>query len=134
MRRNYNKSDIIRKSAVKWLTTENGRRYQANMAKKLNTRIRNNLRGRLRAALHGEYKSGSAIEDLGCSIQEFKLYIENQFQPGMTWENYGKWHLDHIIPLASFDLKKRSELLEACNYLNIQPLWALDNLAKGAAI
>jgi hypothetical protein len=88
------------------------------------------LRDRLRKAIKGNYKSGSAVSDLGCSIGEFKLYIENQFEEGMTWNNYGKWHLDHVIPLSSFDLTNRMEFLEACNWLNIRPLWAIDNLRR----
>lgn len=69
--------------------------------------------------------------DLGCSLGEFKLYIENQFEPGMTWDNYGtKWHLDHFIPLSYFDLNDRTQFLEAFHYTNVQPLWAKDNLKK----
>ena len=50
----------------------------------------------------------------------------------MTWENYGsKWHIDHIIPISSFNLKNREEFLQACNWLNLQPLWAEENLRKG---
>ena len=88
------------------------------------------MRTRFYTALKGKSKVGSAIGDLGCSMNEFKLYIKNQFAPGMTWENYGDWHLDHVIPLASFDLTNRTELLEAMNWLNYQPLWAIDNLRK----
>jgi len=48
----------------------------------------------------------------------------------MLWSNYGEWHIDHIKPLASFDLSDRKQLLEACHYTNLQPLWAQDNLSK----
>lgn len=89
------------------------------------------IRTRLLRALAGEYRSGSAIRDLGCSIDEFKLYIENQFLPGMTWDNHGEWHFDHIQPLSKFDLSNKQEFLQAVNYLNIQPLWASDNISKG---
>jgi len=100
------------------------------------------LRQRLNKALCGNYKSGSAIDDLGCSIVELKEHIERQFylnkETGeeMTWDNYGLigWHIDHIIPLASFDLTDREQLLKACNYTNLQPMWAKENISKGAKI
>lgn len=59
-------------------------------------RMRKSLTTRLWNAIHNNYKTGSAIRDLGCSIPEFKKYIETKFQPGMSWGNYGKWHIDHI--------------------------------------
>lgn len=80
------------------------------------------------------YRNGSAVRDLGCSIPEFKTYIENKFVDGMSWDNHGEWHLDHIKPLASFDLTDRSQLLIACHYTNYQPLWAIDNLKKGCQV
>ena len=92
------------------------------------------LRSRLRLALKRDSKSGSAVGDLGCSIRQFKLYIENQFESGMSWDNYGEWHLDHVQPLSSFDLTDRSQFITACNWLNYQPLWASDNIRKGALI
>ncbi len=92
-----------------------------------------NLRERLNKAVSGNYKVGSAINDLGCSIEYFvNNYIPSLFKLGMSWGNHGKtgWHLDHIIPLASFDLTDREQLLKACHYTNIQPLWWQDNLDK----
>lgn len=99
----------------------------------LNFRLKCNLRSRLYKLVRKKQKAGSALKDLGCTLQEFKIYIENKFQPGMTWENYGRygWHLDHIKPLSKFDLSNRKQLLIACNYKNIQPLWAKDNISKG---
>lgn len=90
------------------------------------------LRKRLHLAVKHEFKSGSAVTDLGCSIQELKIHLEKQFQPGMTWDNWSQtgWHIDHIEPLSSFDLTNREELLKACHYSNLQPLWAKDNLRK----
>jgi len=78
----------------------------------------------------GGSKSGSILEALPYSIEELKIHLESKFQPGMTWENYGEWHIDHVVPLAKFDLLNREELLKACNYTNLQPLWAIDNIKK----
>ncbi len=102
----------------------------------LNYRILDNLRARLTQAIYNNNKSGSAINDLGCSIDELKVYLSSKFQPGMTWDNWGRngWHIDHIIPLSSFDLTDPEQFKKACHYTNLQPLWAIDNLKKGANI
>ena len=104
------------------------KKYKNNINYKLSVL----LRSRLNKALKGNYKSGSAVRDLGCTIDTLKLYIESKFQKGMSWDNYnhGGWHIDHIKPISSFDLTDRKQLLEACNYTNLQPLWAKDNLSK----
>ena len=65
---------------------------------------------------------------IGCTGEELKNYLEKQFQIGMSWDNYGKWHIDHIIPLSSF--KTEEELYKLCHYTNLQPLWASENIAK----
>ena len=93
------------------------------------------LRRRLSSALNGNYKSGSAVRDLGCSIAYLKDWLEDHFLPEMTWKNRGKeWHIDHVRPLAMFDLRDRDQLLTACHYTNLRPLWAYDNLAKGSSV
>ena len=63
---------------------------------------------------------------------QLKEHIEKQFVDGMSWDNWALdgWHIDHIKPLASFDLTDRQQLLEACHYTNLQPLWAKDYLSK----
>src|SRR5258706_3820855 len=105
------------------------RTYRATNLKR---RMADNLRARLRMAIKTNAKIGSAVRDLGCSVSELMAHLEIKFQPGMTWENWGSWHIDHIKPLASFDLTNREQFLIACHYTNLQPLWASDNLAKGA--
>ena len=97
----------------------------------INYRLKHILRSRLCSAVRNKQKTGSAVRDLGCTIEEFKIYIENKFTEGMSWENYGKWHLDHIKPLSKFDLTDREQFLQACHYKNMQPLWGIDNLRKG---
>lgn len=80
----------------------------------------------------GYKKSGSAEQLLGCSWEELKSHIESKFLPGMSWENRHEWHVDHIIPLAS--AKSPEEIEQLCKWHNLQPLWRLDNLKKGAKI
>ena len=103
------------------------KRYVNNIQFYLST----NLRARLRSALKNGSKVGSAVRDLGCTIAELKTHLESRFVNGMSWENRGKWHIDHIRPLSSFDLTDRVQFLEACNWRNLQPLWAHENMAKG---
>ena len=96
-------------------------------------RLEHNLRNRIYKATKRGSRNASAVRDLGCSISHFKLYLENQFEDGMTWDNYGTgWHLDHVIPVSHYDLSDRMQTLEAFNWLNYQPFWARDNLVKGA--
>lgn len=89
------------------------------------------LRGRIYAALKRGNKSDSTKNLLGCSLDFFKQHIEGQFAEGMSWENMGIWHLDHIKPCCLFDLTKEEEQRKCFNYTNMQPLWRLDNLKKG---
>ena len=79
-------------------------------------------------------KKDSTIELLGCSIDELKIHLQNQFKEGMTWQNHGEWHIDHIIPCAAFDLSKKENCLKCFNYKNLQPLWAHENLSKSDKI
>ncbi|MFA5024034.1 MAG: hypothetical protein WC523_03720 [Patescibacteria group bacterium] len=94
------------------------------------------LRKRLCSITNLDKKTGSAVIDLGCSINCLRKYFENRFYSHartseiMRWENRGLWHIDHTIPLSFFDLTVREELLVACNYLNLRPLWAEENLSK----
>jgi len=96
----------------------------------INYKLREYLRSRIWSALNGICKSKSTIKLVGCSIEQLKSHLENQFKNGMTWENYGMWHVDHIRPCASFDLSKVNEQLKCFNYKNLQPLWAVDNREK----
>lgn len=73
--------------------------------------------------------------NVGCDAQEFKKYMESKFSRGMTWENYGTaWEVDHIVPLAKFDLTTREGLAAASHYTNLQPLWTADNAEKSDSL
>jgi hypothetical protein len=92
----------------------------------LRKKVRNRIRDYFR------YKTKTTIEYLGCEIEVLKEHLEKQFVDGMTWENKGDWHFDHIIPLSS--AKTEDELYKLCHYTNLQPLWAIDNIKKGKKI
>jgi hypothetical protein len=77
-------------------------------------------------------KRGRSAVLLGCDGMTLRQHIESQFKDGMKWENYGQWHIDHIRPVASFDLTTESGQLAAFNYTNLQPLWAWENLSKNS--
>lgn len=108
------------------------------------------LRTRLNIALKQKSfrKISKFKEYIGCSLEELKNHIENQFQPGMNWQNHGrgkdKWHIDHMVPLDACEIYSldrtfndelsTKRLFELCHYTNLQPLWEDDNLKKGNKI
>ena len=93
-----------------------------------------NMRSRVRLALKGDIKHSSCADLLGCSVTAARKHIESQFADGMSWNNHGDWHIDHIKPCSSFNLKLDSEQRACFHYSNLQPLWAKDNLQKGNRI
>lgn len=123
--RQKNKSTLRAKKSI----------YRKNKIKSdVRFKLSRNLRTRLYHALMGNSKAGSAVRDLGCSLEELKAHLESKFQPGMSWENWNStgWHIDHIISLSKFNLTNREDLLKACHFSNLQPMWALENLRKGS--
>jgi len=107
---------------------------RARRAKDIGYRLRDNLRSRFRLAVKNNRENSGVVDLLGCSISSLKHHLEGNFQPGMSWDNYGEWHVDHILPLASFDMTDNNQICKAWHYTNLQPLWAKDNLRKGAKI
>lgn len=77
-------------------------------------------------------KGSKTASLLGCDWETLKNHIEGQFKDGISWDNKNMWHIDHIIPLAS--AKNADELSKLCHYTNLQPMWAIDNIKKGAKI
>ncbi len=125
-----NNRDKSREYSKKW-RKKNPTYYLDKINSDLGFRLAGILRSRLRKAIKGNFKSGSAVRDLGCSISELKQWLERQFRPGMSWSNYGDWHIDHIIPLSSFDLTNRKQFKKACHWFNLRPLWASENISRG---
>jgi len=92
------------------------------------------LRSRLGSAIRNQnaIKSDETLKLVGCSIPFLRDYLEAKFTEGMKWDNHGKWHIDHIKPCASFDLLHKKQQRKCFHYKNLQPLWAQENLSKGA--
>lgn len=121
--------DILLARAIAYGSTYKKHRKSIDPAYKLASL----LRTRLYAILKRKSKNGSAVQLLGCTTEEASQYIEKQFLPGMTWDNWSRdgWHIDHIKPLSAFDLTDVQQLANACHYTNLRPMWATDNIKKG---
>ena len=100
-----------------------------------NFRLAWKLRNRLRMALKSQKvdKSERTMDLVGCCLESLKTHMSKQFRTGMTWENntLKGWHIDHIVPCASFNLTNIEEQKKCFHYTNLQPLWWLDNIQKG---
>lgn len=94
------------------------------------------IRTRIASALRRQSarKHSGLTDVLGCSIEQLREHLERQFKPSMTWDNRNLWHIDHIIPCASFDLTDAEQQKLCFHYSNLQPLWAADNLQKSDRI
>lgn len=103
------------------------RRRHEDPKYKLICAIRNMLNNAFNKRMKIE-KTKETEEILGCSIEVFIAHLQSQFQEGMTLENHGEWHIDHIIPLSS--AKTEDDVIKLNHYTNLQPLWAKDNILK----
>ena len=108
-------------------------RLRAVMAANPSQRIRKSVASRMWAALKGIHRGSGLFSRLPYGCDELMAHLESRFLPGMSWENYGKWHIDHKKPCALFNLADPSEFDECWSLGNLQPLWADDNIRKGAS-
>lgn len=94
------------------------------------------LRTGIHRGLNANHKSNPVMKILGCSVDHLRNYLESKFQDGMTWKNWTihGWHIDHIVPISSFDLSNEEMMKKACHYTNLQPLWCDDNWSKSDRI
>ena len=92
--------------------------------------MKHNLKRRMNNAIKGHFKDCSTLKLLGCNLETVRQHLESKFTEGMSWDNYGKWHIDHIMPCASFDLSDLEQQRKCFHYTNLQPLWAKDNMQK----
>lgn len=96
------------------------------------SKVAKNLRKRLKKFLETGTGIGSFSSMVGCTKQELMEHLASKFQDGMSWDNYGEWHIDHIKPLAAFDLSDATSRKEANHYSNLQPMWKLENEGKSS--
>jgi hypothetical protein len=123
-RRYYNKPDVKeqRNEYAK-------KRHAKKLLEDPQFRLRANIGTQIRHALK-DYKKDKSKMLVGCDIPQLKEWLQYQFVDDMNWDNNKEWHVDHIIPLAFFDLTKREEQLLACSWTNLRPLWAKENRDK----
>ena len=120
--RNANREEIREKNRI----------YQRKWKQNPVNRAVHNMRSRLVDCITKGTKSASTMELLGCSSEDFMKHISSQFTEGMTWSNYGEWHIDHIKPVASFDMSLPEDQRKCFHYSNLQPLWSEDNWHKSS--
>ena len=94
------------------------------LVRKVRTRVGNTIRRQ------GLIKDSSTLALLGCSWDEYMTHIFNQFTFGMSWENFGTWHIDHIVPINTFNLSCPIQRAQAFHWSNTRPLWASENWAR----
>lgn len=133
-------SNCNKKRHKEWKENNNGKEWQYNY---ISNRLKNDeifkFKSNVRALVCSSFKRNKSNnwkkqskteKILGCKFDFFRSYIENKFTEGMTFENHGNWHLDHIKPLAL--AKTEEDIIILNHYTNFQPLWAIDNLKKGS--
>jgi hypothetical protein len=119
---------------------DNKERINANERDKrkndIDFKIKSNLRKRLSSLLSLSLvkKTEQTMDLLGCSIDFFKNHLKSKFTQNMSFDNYGDWHIDHIVPCSSFNLTILENRKKCFHYSNLQPLWAVDNFIKGSKI
>ena len=122
--------DIMRKSISEWKkrNPEKIKQYRRS----IKTRISTTVRRSIWSSLKRKQEYSRLINILGYSIPDLMRHLEKQFKSGMTWENYGEWHIDHKIPIAAFNYASIQDIdFRKCWALNnLQPLWALENIKK----
>lgn len=126
-------NEYMKISRKKWNTNNREKIAKYHRERKQNDimyRIKCYLRTRTCQAVKGTLKGGSAITDMGCSWIELRNHLTFLFKDGMTWNNYGEWEIDHIMPLSKFDLTNKEEFLKAAHYTNLQPMWWRENRIK----
>lgn len=133
-----NKEEIVRKKKEYYKKNKeyfykksyayNKKMYKEDDFFRFKINVRSLISGSFKRSKVNFKKTSKTEEILGCSLDNFKLFISSQFTKGMSFENHGKWHIDHVIPIST--AKNKEEVIKLNHYTNFQPLWAKDNLYK----
>jgi hypothetical protein len=112
------------------------KKQRKRRSQKPHVKIVNNLRKRLKDILKAANAANQRTSQMiGCSGHQLKMHLQKQFKKGMTWDNYGtRWHIDHILPCASFDHTDKEQVKKCWHYSNLRPLDATDNITKADTI
>jgi len=136
--KSYHKNKEKNKEKLKLYRIKNREKrteYQRNKIKNDELyKLSSTMRSRMRNLLNKKSwsKTNKTFDLIGCTTEFLKEHLEKQFKNNMSWDNYGTWHVDHIIPLSS--AKNTEELNKLCHYSNLQPLWAQENMSKGSKL
>jgi hypothetical protein len=105
-------------------------------SQKINRRLRNSLNKRIMSALllFSKRKEKNTMAYTGCDMEFLKKWFEFLFTDDMSWNNYGSWHIDHVIPCASFDLINEEAIQKCFNWKNLRPCWSKENMEKSSHI
>ena len=128
--------DHIKEKHKQWMKTTKGAELLSKYRQYPENKIKRNLRKRMRDFLRKAKAEMMSVSGLiGCTSLQFKHHLESQFKSGMTWDNYGMhWHVDHILPCATFDHKDKKQVKQCWHFTNLRPLGASENIAKSDKI
>lgn len=114
------------KRNLKKIQNHRKRRMKSDPVYAIKERVRCLIKESVRKSSARKYTKTAEI--LGCSVVELREHIERQFLRGMSWENMGEWHIDHIVPISS--ASSEEEVIALNHHTNLRPLWARENLRK----
>jgi hypothetical protein len=106
--------------------------FRQKNASDMSFRIANRYRAKMNGLIYGKNKDFTALKYFGCTRAEFMRHLESQFADGMTWDNrkVDGWHVDHIVPVCSFDMTIHEQAAKCWHYTNMRPVWAKENQSK----
>lgn len=110
--------------------------YKPEWRKRIDIRLHRNVTKTIKDCLDGKRRSQEIFIRLGWNVQDLIIHLESLFSDGMSWENYGEWHIDHIMPrsMTPYVSLDDENFAKCWKLSNLQPLWALDNMRKGNKI